>query len=151
MKIGLKRNMLLNQARGKYISFVDSDDGVGDKYIESQLPYLYRNPDCLSLEGICHRKGLAEGRHFVHALWYTEWSEGTSHYIRTPGHWNVIRKDLALKASFPNNSWGEDKAFSDRIRPMLNTMYWIPNINYYYLDEGSDGATSAERERRRKK
>ena len=50
-----------------------------------------------------------------------------------PNHLNPIRRDLAVKAGFPEKSFGEDHEFSRRVHPLLKTQADLPVSIYNYL------------------
>lgn len=134
MSIGQKRNMLLMQSTGEYVSFVDDDDMVSADYIEKTLTSLSKNPDCSSLTGVVV---FSDGysRPFVHSLRYDRWiddHEGKVYY-RPPNHLNAVRRDIAKAVGFPSINSGEDRAFSMGIRPHLKTEGWIDGIIYNYV------------------
>lgn len=134
MSIGQKRNMLLMQSTGEYVSFVDDDDMVSADYIEKILAALSKNPDCSSLTGVVV---FSDGysRPFVHSLRYDRWiddHEGKVYY-RPPNHLNAVKRDIAKLVGFPSINSGEDRAFSMGIRPYLKTEGWIDGVIYNYM------------------
>lgn len=137
MKIGKKRNMLLDKANGDYVCFVDDDDLVSDDYCAKILSAVETNPDCCSLEGLYTING-ENPTLFRHSLKYNKWEtaneDGKTVYYRCPNHLNAIKRELALKVRFDDNkSNGEDKDFSDRVRPLLQTESIINGVIYHYL------------------
>lgn len=54
--IGYKRNTLLEQAHGKYISFIDDDDDIAPDFIESIYNTLLLNPDCTYFKALEQNK-----------------------------------------------------------------------------------------------
>ena len=137
MKIGKKRNILLDKATGDYVCFVDDDDLVSDDYCTKILTALESNPDCCSLEGLYTVNG-ENPILFRHSLKYNKWEtaseNGKTVYYRCPNHLNVIKRSIALQVRFNDNkSNQEDKDFSDRIRPLLHTESIINGIIYHYL------------------
>jgi len=53
-------------------------------------------------------------------------------YFRTPNHLNPIRADHAKQCVFPQENWGEDKAYSDQVSPLLKTETFIEQPLYFY-------------------
>lgn len=133
MSIGQKRNMLLTQSTGEYVSFVDDDDMVSPDYIEKVLNALTKNPDCSSLTGeIVFSDGYS--RPFIHSLRYTQWiddHEGKVYY-RPPNHLNAVRRAIAVQVGFPPWNSGEDRSFSMGIRHFLKKEEWIEGVIYNY-------------------
>lgn len=137
MKIGKKRNILLDRAVGDYVCFVDDDDLVSDDYCMKILSATESNPDCCSLEGLYTVNG-ENPTLFRHSLKYTKWEtaseNGKTVYYRCPNHLNAIKRSIALQVRFDDNkSNGEDKDFSDRVRPLLQTESIINGVIYHYL------------------
>jgi glycosyltransferase involved in cell wall biosynthesis len=129
--IGAKRNALLKCATGDYVAMVDDDDLVSPRYVQLVLAALRNNPDCAELWGIITEDG-KNPKKFHHSIVHQEWCERNGVYLRYCNHLNAIRRDLALKAGFPDNSYGEDKTFSDRVKPLLKTMGAISQVTYRY-------------------
>ena len=133
MTIGQKRNMLLTQSTGEYVSFVDDDDMASPDYIEKVLNALTKNPDCSSLTGeIVFSDGYS--RPFIHSLRYTQWiddHEGKVYY-RPPNHLNAVRRSIAVQVGFPSWNSGEDRSFSMGIRNFLKKEEWIDGVIYNY-------------------
>ena len=135
--IGKKRNELMEAALGDYVAFVDDDDMVSEDYVEKVLTALYDDPDCASLTGIIY---FANGTSsiFDHSVEHQEWSKGSDGvYYRSPNHLNAIRRSIASKVVFEDINFGEDKRFSDKVRPFLRKETRIPGeIYYYYPSKG---------------
>ena len=132
MSIGQKRNMLLMQSKGEYVSFVDDDDMVPSDYVERILEATSKgNPDCTSLTGrIVFSDGYS--RPFIHSLRYDRWiddHEGKVYY-RPPNHLNAVKRELAVQIGFPQVNLGEDRYFSVNIRPLLKKEAWIDGELY---------------------
>jgi hypothetical protein len=114
--IGLKRNELLERARGRYVAFVDDDDTVAADYIAQILAALAATPEATH----CELRGQIAAaprlyRDFHHSNRYQRWGRIGEVYVRPPNHLNAIRIDLARAAGFPLLSHGEDRVYSDRL------------------------------------
>jgi cellulose synthase/poly-beta-1,6-N-acetylglucosamine synthase-like glycosyltransferase len=138
LKIGKKRNLLLQRAKGEYCCFIDDDDLVCHNYIKSILKAIESNPDCCSLTGEMTTNGKNPVT-FIHSLKYDSWfdevnEEGKRIYYRCPNHLNVIKTAICKKVGFNNHmNVGEDKDFSVRVHPLLKTEVEIQDTLYFYL------------------
>ena len=133
MSIGQKRNMLLMQSSGEYVSFIDDDDQPSVDYIEKIMAAVSKNPDCSSLTGeIVFIDGYS--RPFIHSLRYDRWIDDHDGkvYYRPPNHLNAVRRSIAVQVGFPPWNNGEDRVFSMGIKPMLKKEEWIEGVIYNY-------------------
>jgi hypothetical protein len=128
---GTKRNALLDRARGDYVAAIDDDDLVSDHYVHDVLSSLKDGPDCAELRGIITTDG-GNPKPFIHTIHCKTWHEKDGTYWRYPNHLSSIRRELALQARFPEKNFGEDKEFSDRVKPLLKTMGACPRVIYLY-------------------
>jgi len=132
MTVGAKRNLLLKRAVGKYVAFVDDDDAVHPSYVALLLERLKQGADCVELRGVITTNG-ANPKPFIHTIKCSHWHESAGVYWRMPNHLNAIKRELAVKVGFPNQSFAEDKDFSQRIHPLLKTEAALDIPIYYYL------------------
>lgn len=132
MSIGAKRNKLLERANGGYICFVDDDDDVSENYVEGILKAIESRPDCVGISGRIFYEG--QWRLFHHSMEYGGWYTGTDgEYYRTPNHLNPVKRGIALEVMFDESkNFGEDKDYSDRLRPLLDTEVRIEEPIYIY-------------------
>jgi len=132
--IGAKRNLLLERAQGEYICFVDDDDLVSKDYISKILQALKTNPDCCGMEGLLIRR--KNTFKFIHSIKYETWFEKNGIYYRCPNHLNPVKRELALKTKFLDESHGEDNKYSLELRPLLKTEVFIKGPIYFYKEKG---------------
>lgn len=137
IKIGKKRNMLLEKAKGDYLCFIDDDDLVSEDYVKKILSAIHNNPDCCSLEGIYTVDGKNPTR-FIHSVDYNKWEtvteNGETVYLRCPNHLNAVKRELAVIVGFKDElSQGEDRDYSERLLPLLKTESKINGSIYKYL------------------
>lgn len=132
--IGKKRNLLLEEATGTYIAFVDDDDLVSEDYVKKILEAIESNPDCCGIQGIITFQGQG-ARMFIHSLKYKEWFEQNNIYYRCPNHLNPVKREIALQVKFPETNFGEDKDYSTRLFPLLKEERFISGVVYHYLYE----------------
>lgn len=129
--IGVKRNKLLKRATGDYIVFIDDDDEVSPEYISLILKAIETNPDCVGISGVITTNG-CNMRTWHISKDYEYWHELYNVFYRTPNHISPVRRELALQAGFPEISFAEDAAYSQRLLPLLKTETKIPGTLYHY-------------------
>lgn len=130
--IGVKRNRLLNLAKGEYIVFVDDDDKISENYISEILQACVSGADCIGINGVITTNGGDERKWFIskeYGLWFTG---ADGNYYRTPNHISPVRRELALQAGFPEISFAEDYEYSMRLLPLLKTESLISIPLYHY-------------------
>lgn len=136
LSVGAKRNNALDNAKGRYICFMDDDDMVSPNYVKHVLNII-RNTDvdCCSLNGeITINNGVPQK--FIHSLKYKTWyEEGVGKnkvYYRNPNHLNVVKREIARRVRFDDISIGEDEDYSKRLLPYLTVQGEIDETLYYY-------------------
>ena len=137
MSIGAKRNKLLDRATRQYVCFVDDDDTVHPQYIAMILEAVEVNkPDCVGMCGDIQHNG--NTWQFRHSITVKNWCKDKMHriFFRTPNHLNPIKREHALRARFPEISYGEDKVYSERVRPYLTHEVFIEGSIYFYTPSG---------------
>lgn len=130
---GYKRTVLLNEAQGKYVCFIDDDDIISKDYIALIYERLLLNPDCLNLIGhyFIDDKFI---KPFIHSIKYDSFSEDRHAYYRPPNHLNVIKRRIAQQFAFPNLSYAEDSDWALQINDakVLKKEEFIDEPLYFY-------------------
>lgn len=129
--VGKKRNRLLLQASGEYVVAIDSDDHIAPNYIALILDAIKTHPDCVGINGFITTDG-ANKRLWYISIDFKRWFTMGAAYYRTPNHISPIRRELALKAMFPEIAFAEDHEFSVRVFPFLKTEVKIKQPIYHY-------------------
>lgn len=130
--VGEKRDALLRAARGKYVAFVDDDDGILEDYVSELLAASGSNPDVITFRQDC-----TVNEH----QFEVEFRLGHPNDPPVPNTtvkrnaWHVCawRRKLAIMSSFPANSYGEDWAFAAPLCaiPNLKEVH-IPKVLHFY-------------------
>jgi hypothetical protein len=130
---GHKRNLLMQEAKGEFVVFVDDDDDVYDWYVSEIVKTINENPeiDCIGTNGIISFNGENPRKWFI-SIAYQNWYESAEVYYRTPNHISPIRRTIASSIPFPNIYRGEDSAFSLAIHPLLKKEAIIEKPIYHY-------------------
>lgn len=129
---GRKRQELLEQSKGEYIVFIDDDDHVPHYYVDEMLKAAESGADCFAINGTMTTDGKNEVQWFISKDYSNDdvIREGKIIYLRHTNHITGVRRDIALKAGFPNKSNAEDKWYSDRL--VLKSEYKISPPMYWY-------------------
>ncbi len=132
--VGYKRNWLLANSKGEYVSSIDDDDEIHDNYIGMIYEKLLEKPDCISLTGIISYKN-EHKRVFIHSLAYTSYYEKDQVYYRPPNHLNPIKRSIAVQFLFPENNYGEDTSWAMQLAysGLLKKEIVIDEPYYFYL------------------
>ena len=110
---GKKRQLLLQQASGEYIVFIDDDDHIDNEYVSLILNALRSRPDCVATTG----KYTCNGKETVWFLSKDLENENKNGYFyRTTNHISPVKRVLAIAAGFPDKSYGEDAEYSKRYK-----------------------------------
>ena len=131
---GWKRNDLLHSATGKYIIFIDDDDWIEPYYIEELLKAAESDADCFAINGWITTNGKNKMQWFLSKdnPNETKFKNGVPYYLRTTNHITGVKRELALKAGFPDKSNAEDRAYMLKLNPFLKTEYKIEKPLYHY-------------------
>jgi glycosyltransferase involved in cell wall biosynthesis len=131
---GEKRNTLLNQAKGKYVVFIDDDDWVPDYYVKEMLIACTQEPDCVAINGYITTDGKDKIRWKLSKDYenITVSEKGELVYLRKTNHITAVLREHALKAMFPDKSNAEDKGYSEKLNQFLKTEIYIEPDMYHY-------------------
>lgn len=129
---GSKRQGLLLQATGDYVVFIDADDWVYDYYIDEMLTACASGADCFAINGIWTQDGQHETQWFLSKdLQNVDVKVGNKTvFHRHTNHITGVKREIALRAGFPDKSNAEDKFYSDRL--ILTSEYKIEPPLYHY-------------------
>lgn len=130
--VGIKRNKLLNSAKGEYVVFIDDDDHISPDYVRLILNACETGADCIGINGFITTNGHDKRKWFIskeYGHWFTG-ADGT--YFRTPNHISPVKRESALQAGFPEIAFGEDAVYSQRLLPLLKTETLITEPIYHY-------------------
>jgi glycosyltransferase involved in cell wall biosynthesis len=133
--VGVKRQELLEEAKGEYVAYIDDDDKISAEYFKLVLSGCSTEPDCCSLLGLYYVNGVYNTK-FEHSVNYRVWEQRANGlYARPPNHLNAIRRKVALQIGFADMRCGEDQDFSERLcaSGLIRSEYRIKAPIYKYL------------------
>lgn len=136
MTIGEKRQSLLDCARGKWIGFMDDDDGISDNYIESLSEAMKNHPaDVITFDQHCSVNGeefmVNFGMRNPHQPWIPKCN--IDRILRPPYHMCFWRSEIAKQAKFKPSSYGEDLAWCMEMYPKIKTETHIDRVLHHYM------------------
>lgn len=133
ISVGAKRQLLLQEATGDYISFFDSDDVPFSYYVKLIIQALAQSPDCVGF--LIHMTTNGQRPQVCcHSLQYPEWEQKVDgyDYVRNVTHFNPVRRDLALKIGFKDVRYGEDRKYSDAVTKLCKKEVFINKKLFHY-------------------
>jgi hypothetical protein len=139
MSIGMKRQTLLQKAKGKYMAFIDDDDDITDAYIEDLWVCIQGGYHTMRLRGQMAQYP------FVHSTEMTLASPMATRddppvFQRPPNHLNPMLTDVAKLVPFKDAVRGEDLDWTLSLyrRGFLETEYRSdPSRTHYIYNLGT--------------
>lgn len=135
---GKKRQELIEDARGEYVVFCDSDDEVSEDYVSEIMTALKSRPDVIGMGGYITTDGDKR----------VPWSISKDHpyttefdrrgqpikYLRFNNHLSPIKRAIALKIGYPDMSFGEDYEYATKLKEsgLIATEVYINKELYHY-------------------
>jgi len=109
--VGAKREKLLQNAKGKYMSFIDDDDNITDAYIEDLVATIQGQHHVMRLRGDIRPYS------FTHSIEnkLTDMMARGDVFIRPPNHLNPMMTDVAKLIHFGDAVRGEDLDWTIRL------------------------------------
>jgi glycosyltransferase involved in cell wall biosynthesis len=139
LTLGQKRNVLMDQCRGKYHCFIDDDDVLAPYFLKTFVPMIRSgiDYDCASFVGAHYHNGQLK-KLFNHSIIYKEWFEMPERYYRCPSPMNLIKTSVVRQVRYRDIRNTEDHEFSMRLMRsgLLNNEFQVnPNRPlYHYID-----------------
>jgi hypothetical protein len=135
--VGLKRQSLLDSARGRFIAFVDDDDDVSDDYVARLLQAIQTHPDAevITFDQAATYNGKPFTVHFQ--LGATDEKlilDGPDDQVITRGPWHVCawRREKIRHCQFLDTNFGEDHAWVYQARQHVTRSHHIPRVLHHY-------------------
>ena len=143
--VGQKRNEILYSANGRFISFVDDDDLICDKYVQWIVNCIEkeRRLDSIGFTGKYYINGIPS-MIFKHANAYGgNFRDQNNIQYRPCNHLNPVRTSIARQIGFADRNHGEDSDYSDRLlsskliknEMIIQTGPTTPVLYHYYFSE----------------
>lgn len=134
--VGLKRDALVQAARGDYVAFVDDDDWISSHYIDALLMAADAWPDVIVFDTLSFINDAppALGKH---SLAHENEPYALPEFRRKPWQMHAWKRDLAQQFHFPDRNYGEDWAWVSQMIPHAK---WelrasdVPLYHYRYSD-----------------
>jgi len=131
INLGVKRNMMLDMAQGKYVAFVDDDDRIAHSYLLALLEATQHDADVITFDVLVSLDG-AKPKPCYYSPRFRKDYNYLGYYHRLPNHLMAVKREHAVKARFPELGRGEDSEYARRLKPFLETEHNIPHFLYHY-------------------
>lgn len=131
LSIGKKREWCVQQAKGKYLCFLDDDDWPAPNYIESLLRLCQHNTDIVSFRNISKFENywcvVDQSIHFTN-------DDASPNYTvrRKPAHICPVRSEFAKLYDFEDSNYGEDASWMDKVLRHCTTEIKTEQILHEY-------------------
>lgn len=141
--IGLKREALVQSARGMYLAFVDDDDEVMDDYVAELYAATFAEPapDVIVFDQLVTINQLPPVI-VRHGIEFENTEVGLDGATRKPWHVMAYARRIAQASHFPDASYAEDKQWVDQAWPQVRVQHRINKVLHHY--RYSDAVTEAE-------
>jgi glycosyltransferase involved in cell wall biosynthesis len=135
--IGMKRQALLNSARGDFIAFVDDDDDVSEDYVTRLIEAIIEHPeaDVITFDQAAIYNGKPFTVHFqLGAKDDKLILDGPDDQRITRGPWHVCawRRTKIRHCQFLDTNYGEDAAWVAQARQHVTRAHHIDGILHTY-------------------
>lgn len=135
IKIGRKRQMMLEACHHDYVVFIDDDDMVTHDYVEKVYDAIQQGPDVVGLRGFMTTNRDNPENWCISTKY--DWKENVDgyRYVRYPNHLAPIKREHALAAGFTDMGHGEDYDYSMRLKKLdiLKSEVFIDAELYHYI------------------
>lgn len=130
--IGLKRNSLLEIARGKYVAFCDDDDSVSEDYCATLCDMAKVDVDVLCFRQFAKWNDAESTIEFRinHPVLGIFRPDGVTK--RFPWHVCAWRRGLAQQCCFTDKMFGEDYDWVLQAEELVKTEAYSPKILHFY-------------------
>lgn len=140
--VGLKRQALIQIARGHYIAFVDDDDWISSDYVAQLVTACCHDRDVITFRQRATINGKVGHIDFrLNAPADCPWQEDMT-VTRPPWHVCAWRRDLVKDCLFPDINDGEDIIWCQQARALVKTETHIDaELHHYRFDSAHTAAT----------
>jgi len=134
------RQALMDDAKGKYMAFVDDDDELPEYYCEDIMNALKQDPDYVGWRMQAYHNDEPLKPTF-HSIKYDKWDEDEEGFYRNASHLNPIKTSIARQVPFAHTSGvPEDYNWAKQVAPLLKTEVFIGRPMYYYKHRTEDSS-----------
>jgi len=135
-QLGELRQLMLVDAQGEYVNFIDDDDLVVEDYVKTIFPLL-DGVDYIGFMVDFYSNGTKVNKPVMHSLKCEGWYEDSNGFYRRGVHTNPIKRDIALAhANYDQSDYTskrpEDVLYAKNIDPYLKTEHYIPRPLHIY-------------------
>ncbi len=133
MSVGEKRNLLVRQSIGKYLSCIDDDDKIESIYKRELIEAINISlADVITFVVSVSLDSAPPKLCFYSKDYVKDYNDSNSYY-RLPNHLMCVKRKLAIQVPFKEVNFGEDTDYAERLKPLLQSEYNIVKVLYHYV------------------
>lgn len=140
LKVGEKRNSLIDLCNGQYVMFIDDDDKIAYNFVSKILTGCSSGCDVVTFCGEYLEGGIHHSDFMISKQIVLDYNEHKKMY-RRPNHLCAVRRDIALQCKFPAINFREDSHYSEAINKLIINEYHIPEKLYFYFFDSNKSQT----------
>lgn len=128
---GPKLQAMIDIAQGEYVNFVDDDDVISERYVETIYPLL-TGVDCVGFSAQISIEG-GPFKSVFYSIKNQIWKDAPEGYYRNPQHLTPIRRELVLQVPWVGH-YGADRTWSHKMaaKGLLKTENVTDAVLYTY-------------------
>lgn len=133
--IGLKRQALLDIAKGEYVTWIDDDDQPAQDYTEKVMQVLHSDfrPDVITINQHVYIDGNGP-YHLTFKAGHPDNEEvGETPATRPPWHTCIWKRERVQDCKFPDLMYGEDWAWAEQANKTIRHAKHIDHIMLTYI------------------
>lgn len=132
LSIGKKRELLVMNAKGKYLCFLDDDEDIAPNYVETLVRLCHKNQDVVTFRSFCKNDYYWT---VVDMRLGQSNEEASPEKIVKRDVWHIcpIRSSIAKKHAFADINYGEDADWLHRVLPECHTEAHTDQILHSYI------------------
>lgn len=133
--IGLKRQALLDIAKGDYVTWIDDDDMPSGDYVDSLMEVLYTSfhPDVITINQEVYIDGKGPYSLTFKAGHPVNEEVGETPATRPPWHTCIWKRETVKDCKFPDLMYGEDWSWAEQANKLIRHSFHIDKVLLTYI------------------
>ena len=132
--IGMKRQALLDIAKGTYVTWIDDDDKPTSDYVDSCMEVILSfHPDVITINQEVYIDGNGPYSLTFKAGHPDNEEVGETPATRPPWHTCIWKRETVKDCKFPDLMYGEDWAWAEQANKLIRHSFHIDKVLLTYI------------------